>query len=302
MSQDGYMAALAQTPERLEWEVFTRADGSNYWPTLAYALTIGYRPMMLDLYVPAGEGPHPVLVYIHGGAWYLGTPKYNNESLRALRMEERLLEAGYAVARISYRLSSEAKWPAQLHDCKAAIRYLRNKAAVFGLDPYRFAVLGESAGGHLSAMVGLTGDAPELEGVIGVAEGSSAVQAAINWYGASDLARMKTDGTRAPMIPGVTIRPEDLLLGDAADADHDALLAASPVSHVSDKAPPFLHQHGDTDRLVLHDHSVTLHKLLRAAGVHSEIDILPGVDHCFYGGEHTAIMDRVIAFLDAQLG
>ena len=195
----------------------------------------------------------------------------------------------------------EAKWPAQLHDCKAAIRYLRHKAGLFALDPDRVAVMGESAGGHLAAMVALTGDQPEWEGQIGVAGQSSAVQAAINWYGATDLARLRTDGTRAPMVGIVAHRPEDLLLGDGAEASRAALWQASPVAHVTPKAPPFLHQHGDNDRLVVHDHAAELHRLLTEAGVASEFDLIAGADHCFYGGASDRIMDRVVGFLDARL-
>jgi len=301
METDGFVEGLAQTPEVLTDEFFELKNGVKYWPNLAYALTIGFRPMMLDLRVPAGDGPFPVVVYIHGGAWYLGTPKYNNRCLADLRIEERLLDAGYAIARVSYRLTSEAKWPAQLHDCKSAIRYLRAHAGQFRLDSERFAVMGESAGGHLAAMVGLTGTNPELEGSIGVTEGSSAVQAVVNWYGASDLARFRHDGTRAPMLGIVDLRPEDLLVGDLAQAASEVLMAASPVSHVSADAPPFLHQHGDTDRLVLADHSVVLHELLSDAGRVSELDIIEGADHCFWGATSDTIMDRVIGFLNRQI-
>ncbi|WP_425101847.1 alpha/beta hydrolase fold domain-containing protein [Tropicibacter sp. S64] len=301
MENDGYTDALAQEPQALLTEHFPLADGSRYWPTLAYALTIGYRPMMLDLRVPQGPGPHPLVIYIHGGAWYLGTPKYNNAALRALRIEDRLLDAGYAMARISYRLSSEAKWPAQLHDCKAAVRFLRHHAGRFALDPDRFAVMGESAGGHLAAMVALTGDDPAHEGEIGETGTSSAVQAAINWYGATDLSRFRTDGTRPPMQGIVAHRPEDLLVGDGSEAPRETLRQASPVAHVTAKAPPFLHQHGDTDRLVTHDHAVQLHQLLCDAGAPSELDIVSGADHCFHGATSDAILDRTIAFLNARL-
>lgn len=296
-----YDDALAQEPERLEEEVLTLEGGTRFWPSLAYALTLGYRPMMLDLRVPPGPGPHPLVVYVHGGAWYLGSPRYSNASLRRLHIEERLIEAGYAVARISYRLSGEAKWPAQLHDCKAAVRYLRDKSDTFNLDPDRFAAMGESAGGHLAAMLGLTGDDAALEGDIGTTGPSSRVQAVINWYGATDLARFRTDGARVPMQGIVAHRPEDLLLGPGDAAARDDLKRASPVNHVSAKAPPFLHQHGDSDRLVVTDHAVQLHRLLTEAGVHSELDVIAGADHCFWNAPSDEIMSRVIAFLDARL-
>ncbi len=296
-----YEDALAQEPEILETQKLTLTDGTNYWPALAYALIIGYRPLMLDLHLPPGDGPHPLVIYIHGGAWYLGTPKYNNRSLRSLNIEKNFLKAGYAIARISYRLSSEAKWPAQLHDCKSAVRYLRKKAVKFNLDQTRFAAMGESAGGHLACMLALVNNVQDLEGNVGEVGISSAVQAAINWYGPTDLARMRTDGSRIPLMGIVKGRPEDMLIGEKVEKLEEKLLKASPVTYVHPDAPPFLNQHGDNDRLVLTDHAVTLHRLLCDVGVHSELDIIKSADHCFWGNANQNIMKRVIDFLNEQI-
>jgi acetyl esterase/lipase len=290
---DTFDADLAQEPERLELEVFATPGGGRLWPYLVLALPQGQRPLFLDLTVPPGPGPHPLVVYVHGGAWLLGTPKYGNPTLRGVAMMPRLLAAGHAVARISYRLSGEARWPAQLHDCKAAIRYLRGKAGVFGLDPGRFAVLGESAGGHLAAMVALTGDDPAFGDGAGA---SDAVKAAVNWYGVTDLAAMHA--ATPPDAPSP--RPEVLLVGDGPDLAQ-RLAAASPLAHVHPGAPPFLHQHGDHDRVVPLDQARALHQALRSAGVASDLDVIPGADHCFWGAVSPAIMDRVLDFLRAHL-
>jgi acetyl esterase/lipase len=284
-----YDEALAQEPELLEGRLSIRPDGTRHWPQLVYATPIGFRPLTLDLTVPPGDGPHPLVVYVHGGAWFIGSPSYDNRALRALDVTGRLTAAGIAVARIAYRLSGEAPWPAQLDDCHAALAWLRAKAPGLALDPARLAVMGESAGGHLAAMTGLT-----------AAPGT--VAAAVNWYGPTDLARFERDGTRRPMPDEVAHRPEHLLVG--ADApDRAARLAdASPLSHVHAAAPPFLHQHGDRDRLVSHAHAEALHAALIEAGVRSELEIVPGADHCFWGATGPAIMDRVLAFLRPTIG
>lgn len=294
MTGDRFEADLVQEPERLEAEFFAADGGGRYWPNLAFALPMGFRPLMMDLTVPGGPGPHPLVVFIHGGGWMLGTPKYSNPTLRKLGMMERLHAAGHAVARISYRLSGEAHWPAQLHDCKAAIRYLRRKSALFGLDAGRFAVLGESAGGHLAAMVALTGDDPAWEGSIGIAGESSSVRAAINWYGAVSLP-LRRDGEDGDASPA------ELLVGAKGEKATKALRAASPLAHVHPAAPPFLHQHGNRDRMVPVEQAEWLHAALLEAGVPSELDIVEGADHCFWGATSPAIMDRVLRFLQARL-
>lgn len=298
---DTFEIDLAQEPERLEDEAYPAKGGGRYWPHLVYAAPLGFRPLTMDLTVPHGTAPRPLVVFIHGGAWFLGSPKYSNPTLRGVDMPYRLHEAGYAVARISYRLSGEAHWPTQLHDCKAAIRYLRQKASLFDIDPERIAVLGESAGGHLAAMTALTGDNPAYEGEIGVVDGSSRVSAAINWYGVMDLERMRLENVEAPASDETELRPEEILLGSPGAAAAEAMRAASPVAHVSSSAPPFLHQHGDHDRIVSLNQAESIHAALLEAGVHSELEIINGADHCFWGAVSPAIMDGVVSFLRARV-
>lgn len=297
---DTFAQDLAQEPERLEAEVYPAGQGGRYWPHLVFATPMGFRPLLLDLTVPDGATPRPLVVFIHGGGWYLGTPKYSNPTLRGVAMMERLHAAGYAVARISYRLTGEARWPTQLHDCKAAVRFLRAKADLFGLDPDRFAVLGESAGGHLSAMVALTGGDPAWDGEVGITGGSSAVKAAVNWYGVMDMVRLLQDGDRKPP-PHAGARPEELLVGAGWPDAAEAFRQASPVAHVHPSAPPFLHQHGDSDRVVPLEQAHLIHATLQEAGVTSELDVVEGGDHCFWGAVSPAIMDRALRFLDSNV-
>ncbi|PYE82552.1 alpha/beta hydrolase [Pseudoroseicyclus aestuarii] len=144
------------------------ADGRRYWPDLFVAAPDGYRPLTARLTAPAaGQGPAPLVVYIHGGGWRIGHPGMTNRILREMDIVGHLNAAGFAVAEITYRMSSEACFPAQIHDCKAAVRYLRRHAGALDLDPDRFAAMGESAGGHLALLLGL--ELPEaLEGDLGV--------------------------------------------------------------------------------------------------------------------------------------
>ncbi|MBN2000034.1 alpha/beta hydrolase, partial [candidate division KSB1 bacterium] len=140
---------------------------------------INEKSLLLDLYIPAAEGPLPLVIWIHGGAWRAG----DKNVTPAVPL---LTDHGFAVASISYRFSQHAIFPAQLHDCKAAVRWLRAHANKYHLDPLRFGVWGASAGGHLAAMLGTTGDEGTLEGKVGRKRGSSRVQAVCDWFGPTD--------------------------------------------------------------------------------------------------------------------
>ena len=156
-------------------------------PALTYAMPDGYRPLQLDLYVPAERsGPVPCVIWIHGGAWLFGTRQTTPDYWPAGFLFQAAIDAGLAVASIDYRHSREAPFPAQLHDAKAAIRYLRRFAGELGLDPERFGVWGESAGGHLAALVALVDD-PAFEGSDGVVGASSTVSAVVDFYGVADV-------------------------------------------------------------------------------------------------------------------
>src|SRR5687767_8759314 len=146
--------------------------------------TVGDVSLRLDLYLPSdGEGPFPVLVWIHGGGWMEGS-----KNLAPNSFQVRQTARGYAVASINYRLSQQAIFPAQIHDCKAAVRWLRAHAREYNLDPDRVASWGSSAGGHLATLLGTSGDVEDLEGSVGGnLEFSSRVQATVDMFGPSNF-------------------------------------------------------------------------------------------------------------------
>ncbi|MCX7520764.1 alpha/beta hydrolase [Microbacterium sp. STN6] len=282
-------------------------EGATAHVGLSYMLSDGYRELGMDVYVPSDRTqPAPCVIWIHGGAWLNGDRRYVPDIWPAGEPFGSLIRRGYAVATIDYRHSREAAFPAQLHDAKAAVRYLRHFAEELGIDPTRLAVWGESAGGHLAALVGLVGTRADLEGGVGVGGKDSAVSAVVDWYGVSDVAAMPSLVDSLPndamaSNPGVTIEePIDVMLAGAHDraaAERDF----SPVSHVSASAPPFLLVHGDADRLVPVEQSRQLHDRLRQAGASAALHIVPGADHVWIGAEFEPLVAEAIDFLDSVL-
>lgn len=257
-----------------------RADESLHYSGVTYAAPIGYRPLQLDLWIPQSSAP-PLVVWIHGGAWLFGDRRYVPETLRPNQVFDELLAAGLAIASIDYRHSLEARFPAQLHDAKAAIRYLRAYSAELGLNTQRIGIWGESAGGHLAALVGLTARRPDLEGALGVAGQSSAVDVVVDWYGPSDIETVPPKRQElASDLPTELVHPEGVLV-DGVDAA--TRRDASPVNHVSAQAPPFLLVHGTSDQVVPYSQSERLAAALTAAGVANTLVPVEGADHIFDG-------------------
>ncbi|MFJ7157393.1 alpha/beta hydrolase fold domain-containing protein [Streptomyces sp. NPDC101118] len=287
----------------------TTEDGVRRFDGVTYATRPGYRPRLLDVLVPAAEGPLPAVVWIHGGGWLEGDRRYPPPTVPAELLHGTVLAAGLALVSIDYRHSLEAPFPAQLHDVKAAIRYVRKFADAFGIDPDRIAVWGESAGGHLAALAGLTGPhspgADGLEGTEGVGEGDTSVRAVVDWYGVSDLPAIREHGM-PPMPPGVEFPdPYDALLGGTEEERPALAGAASPVTYADGAAtpPPFLLVHGTHDGLVPYSQSEALHAALRAAGGESELQPVEGADHIFLGtADVTPIVTGSVAFLARHLG
>jgi acetyl esterase/lipase len=282
------------TAETTEWagptrflpptEPTRRDDGSLHYSGVTYAVAFGFRPLQLDLWVPPAADPAPLVVWIHGGGFMFGDRRYLPETLRPGQVFDELLAAGLAVASIDYRHALEAPFPAQLHDAKAAVRYLRAHADELGIDTGRIGVMGESAGGHIAALVGLTAHRPDLEGTHGVVGPSSAVDVVVDWYGPADLSTMprKTlpPAVAAKLPPELLVAPEDQLTRGLAGA---ALADASPVTHVTADAPPFLLVHGTTDWLVPYAQSEQLAAELTAAGVPVRLVPVEGAEHIFTG-------------------
>lgn len=204
----------------------------------------------LDLYLPpVGTGPFPLVIWIHGGAWWSG-----DKSLQAGAPQFDLLARGYAVASTNYRFSSEATFPAQIHDVKAAIRFLRSHAATYGLDKNRVAVWGSSAGGHLAALAGTSGGVGALEGEAQGNPGeSSRVQAVIDWFGPIDFLQLDAEAAADGCSPydGIGFNapqsPVSALIGATITQRPDLVRAANPITYVSADDPPFFIQHGTRD-------------------------------------------------------
>jgi acetyl esterase/lipase len=273
-------------------------DGSKRYEGVTYAAPEGYRPLQLDVWVPASAAPPPLVVWIHGGAWLFGDRRYLPETLRPNQLFEELINAGLAVATIDYRHAREAHFPAQLHDAKAAIRYLRAYADVLGVDTSRIGVWGESAGGHLAALVALTAQRPELEGTLGVLDESSAVDAVVDWYGPADLtASPPPDSVAQP--PELLPAPHDILVGGQ---DQNAYAAASPISYVTPAAPPFLLIHGTADAVVPYLQSEVLARALTEAEVPVQLVSVEGADHNFNGHDDIdGVVRRSVDYLAEAL-
>jgi acetyl esterase/lipase len=234
----------------------------------------GHRNQVLDLFLPEqpSEKPRPLMIWIHGGAWMFGD-QANPPVLY-------LVSQGFAVASIQYRFSSDAIWPAQAHDCKAAIRFLRANAAKYNFDRDHFGVGGDSSGGHLAAFVGTSGDVKEMEGNLGDTRVSSRVQAIVDWFGPTDFTLMTQQSGSPSMNPhDAPDSPESRLLGGPVQEKRDLAKSANPLTYVDQTDPPFLIMHGDNDQLVPLGQSVILAKALIDAGVEVTMRTIHGAGH-----------------------
>jgi len=226
---------------------------------------------LLDLYLPPNaSAPSPVVIFSHGSAWFADNGRLDAQALAA-----ELHGSGYAVAGVSIRSSRQAKFPAQLHDIKAAIRWLRANASKYKLDPDRIAIVGESSGGWTAAMAAVTGDVPDLEGAEGTTGVSSAVQAAIAFYPPTDFLQMDAWALR-PCDPAAAVgrgafchdaasSPESQLVGCAIQSCKDAVQRANPIHYVSRADPPIMIIHGGSDPLVPHAQGELLYQALNKA-------------------------------------
>lgn len=242
---------------------------------LPYAGTANPR-QTLDLILPekrATEKPLPLVVWIHGGGWRNGDKRSGLNRVAPLAASGR-----YVGGSIGYRLSGEAQWPAQIHDCKAAIRWLRAHAKEYGIDPNRIAVWGSSAGGHLVSMLGTSGGVKELEGKLGKhGDQSSRVQAVVNYYGPSALLLMNSKPSR--IDHDAPDSPESKLIGVPIQKAKAKTRQASPLTHATKDDAPHLHVHGTDDPLVPFHQSEILHAALKKAGVESTLITVQKGEH-----------------------
>jgi len=287
-----------ETPRDLR-EPIVDAQGTRTYTDVEFAAVVGYRPLRMDLMIPASDGPVPVVVYIHGGAFRFGSRHRNRVGGPVW---DSLLSQGIAVAAVEYRLSGEAAFPACVRDVKAAVRWLRAYGAELGLRPDSIGSWGESAGGHLSAFLGLNSTDPELVGAEGVVGVSSDVVAAVCWYPPTDFLRMDEQApANARMAHDAQDSPESLLVRGALQENRDAATFASPITHVSASAAPMLLMHGADDREVPHPQSITFAAALDEAGASVELELVPGAEHVFDGVDRAPLIARSTAFLAAHL-
>jgi acetyl esterase/lipase len=264
---------------------------------VTYSTIPGYRPMVVDIYMPAKRGgAKPLVLYIHGGGWVGGHTRHAGAMGDFPAALAKLAGEGFVVASLEYRLADEARFPAALQDARAALRYLKGNAGRFGIDPARSGVWGGSAGGHLSALAALSCGVSGLDPAGTKADpGSECVQAAVIWYGVFDFAAL------AAGRPGGTDPAGGRLLGcQVCTAENYA--PASPVTYIDAKDPPMLLIHGEGDRTVPVAQSRIAEARLRAAAVPVESIYIPGVDHSFIGATaaetRTATLRAVNATFD----
>ena len=264
-------------------------EGTAVHRDLAY-VTHGHPRQKLDLYVPGVDAPAPLVVYIHGGAFRAGD--------KAEHPPLEYLAEGYALAAINYRLSQHALFPAQIEDCKAAVRWLRAHAKEYGLDPRRVAVGGSSAGGHLAAMVGTAHHVKAFD-VGEHLDVSSRVQAVLDYFGPTDFLQMDAHRPPGGMVHDTPDSPESQLVGGPIQENPDRVARANPITYITAGAPPFLIVHGDRDPLVPHHQSVLLATALEKAGVPVTFYTVEGGGHG--GFEDPKVDELTKAFLEEHL-
>lgn len=268
---------------------------------------VSYGPLpeqKLDIYLPpTGDGPWPLIIYVHGGGWTLGSKR--ECSLDAIIDA---LNYGYAIISVDYRLVPQVIFPEFLYDVKTAVRWARANAAQYGFDPERFAVMGDSAGGNLALMIGFTADIPEYEGYkYGWSEVSSSVQAVVDMFGtailnADDPAFLKESGVPEIRLGDPnTSRLESRMKCFTTDA---AMLAfISPLALVHKDIPPVLILQGEMDPTVPKQHSILLaeriHKL--CGSERADLRLYPERTHADYAFMTDETAHTVVEFLDKHL-
>ena len=290
--------AAVRTPPGRPRQRASVPPGTKIERDIVYA-RMGERKLLLDLYVPpTGPKPIPVIVWVHGGGWRGGSKGSGGMALP-------MLGRGFAVVDVGYRLSGEAIFPAQVQDCKAAVRWVRANAKKYGLDAHRIGAWGSSAGGHLVAFLGTAGDVKEFD-TDANAEYSSAVQAVCDWFGPTDFLQMdkhSLEGSR--LIHNAPGSPESLLLGGPIQKEPYRTLAAkaNPITYVTKNDPPFLIMHGDKDMLVPLHQSRLLYDALKKAGVDATLHVVEGAGHGLRNGRQTTreLVQIVADFFESHL-
>jgi acetyl esterase/lipase len=248
--------------------------GVKGYRDVIYQQLPGYIPQVVDIYVPATKGPHPLVLYIHGGGWTGGHTRHSGALANFPAVLAALAAEGFVVASLEYRLSAEARFPAQVQDAKASLRFLGSHAAKYRIDPRRVGIWGGSAGGHLTALTALTCKDTSLDPA---AAGDVCATAAVTWYGVFDFASLAAGRT------GGTDGAAERLMGCEGSCSPERFAPASPVTYIDPKDPPFLLIHGTEDKVVPVGQSYLAEARFKAAGVPVQVLYIPGVDHSFIG-------------------
>ena len=266
----------------------------------------GSNSKKLDVYLPAGSGPFPVVINIHGGGF-----KFGDKSGVFETTGKAFLNAGYALVSIDYRLSGEAPFPAAVQDAKAAVRFLRANAGEYKINPEKIALFGQSAGGNIAAMVATTANISDFDDpTFGNANVSSEVQAVINWFGPTDFVQMdaqaKVQGCSASdQTHNNADSFESVYLGAAVPSVPELVKKSNPITYISKDTPPFLIQKGDQDCTVPIENTKMLADALTAAGLDVQYDLLKNAGHGDMGGtpvfESESNIKKVIDFLNSKL-
>jgi acetyl esterase/lipase len=286
---------------------------------VTYSVIYGFRPLKMTIYMPkGGRAPLPLVVFVHGGGWRLDPE--GSEGASGIAAVLQLARRGYVVAVPAYRTSGEAAFPAQLQDVKAAIRYAKTHAVIYGADAARVAVWGASAGGNLAALVATTCGLAQFEPAAHptrtpggpripfIDPGADAcVRTAVDWFGPIDFstldAQAAADGQTAG-VHGLAGSPESLYIGCAvADCASERVQAPNPIQYAGPHSAPTLIMHGQEDRRVPWQQSRQLYDALRARGVDTQLLLVPGADHEFAGlsdQQRREQVDRVIEWLGSH--
>jgi acetyl esterase/lipase len=222
---------------------------------------------------PKGDKPLPVIVYIQGSAWMASRPAGGHAYL-----SKYVAGGEYVGVGIGHRTTAEATWPAQIHDVKAAIRWIRGNAKNYNIDPDRIGAIGNSSGGHLVSALGTTGGVKELEGDLGEFKGlSSRVQCVVDEFGPSDILEMQN--YPSSLNHDAATSPEGKLVGGRVSEKKEVARAASPVTYAKADAPPFLILHGNKDNVVPYNQSERMYAALKKAGVECYFVTVDGGGH-----------------------
>lgn len=264
-----WLTVAAMRAEAVAQQNPKQGDPGRKIADIEYAQVDGHR-LLLDLYLPNDTRQPPLVVWVHGGAWRRGSKE--SMPLKAL------VQQGYAIASVDYRLSPVAKFPAQVHDCKAAIRFLRARQQKYGYDARRVGIAGNSAGGHLVALIGTTNGHKQLEGNVGEhLDQSSDVHAVVDYYGPTNFLTILKQST--PHGLSVRVPALKLLLGGTPEEKPKLARLASPVFHVDQGDPPLLLIHGDQDPQVPINQSHELHAAYKQHKLPAHFEVVHGGAH-----------------------